>query len=311
VSPGARSAVLLAITSVTCAACATACRLDELGSGDTSDDDASVEDAALGGDGARDGSARDGASGDASLGDAGSDTRLGTDGDAATPQDALDADDGASAVDATDAAPPPIAYVHGATAGWNGQASVSTGITLTAGNFVVVAVAWAGATPATLSDTLGNTWYGTAATPATSCSPTAQIWYAQNAKGGADTITATSAGSTAVTFCVGEYSGIAATTALEAQATRAAPASSNAMSVAAMSTSAPQSLAVAYFADLKGTGTMVVGAGYTGRQLDTQFYSLYEDVLGLAPGSYAPGAALPVGTNDDCWVGAAAAFRAP
>jgi hypothetical protein len=78
-----------------------------------------------------------------------------------------------------------------------------------------------------------------------------------------------------------------------------------------MSTSAPQSLAIGYFADLKGIGTMVVGAGYTGRQFDSQFYSLYEDALGLAPGSYAPGAALPVGVNDDCWVGAAAAFRAP
>src|SRR5205814_268119 len=112
-------------------------------------------------------------------------------------------------------------------------------------------------------------------------------------------------------FLAVEYAGIALAGALDSQATKPAPASSNAMSVSALATTSPLDVVVGVFADTAGTGVMTAGSGFAARTLDDQFYSLIEDDLpGTLPASVAPGAALPVGTSDNCWVAAAASFRA-
>ena len=68
---------------------------------------------------------------------------------------------------------------------------------------------------------------------------------------------------------------------------------------------------VALFADVNGSGTMVAGAGWNERGLDSGFYTLVIDnTPGAAAGTFTPSGQLPVSIDDSCWLSAAFALRA-
>jgi hypothetical protein len=244
------------------------------------------------------------------------------------------ANDGQSRSDVTDAggAPEPdgqpdapivhaISLVQATPTAYQRVQSIDATITVGAGNLLVVVVYWdAASQTVTVTDTQANSWTPTTASGPGSCNggmqPIAlgQIWYAENAHGGNDTLTvrqSMSGNGNALGFFTLEYAGVAAAGSLDSQASQPAPAASNAMSPGDMTTTGAVDLIVAMFGDLNGAGQMTAGSGYTARGTDTGFFSLVQDnAPGVAPGTHNPGAFLPGGTSDDCWNSAAAAFKA-
>jgi hypothetical protein len=207
----------------------------------------------------------------------------------------------------------PMTFVQGVVTTWSTTTSQTASIKVTDGDLLVVAAYWEGGlSTISLSDSLGNTWASTTMSPAPSCLPAnVQIWYAMNAKGGADVVTVTGTVSATRGMITLEYAGIAATGALEWQAAMAPSTASNAIGTPDVTTFSARDVIVAAFADLSGTGSMTPGTGYTARGRDPDYYSMVEDDLpGVGPGTHAVTAALPATKNDACWTGAAAAFKA-
>jgi hypothetical protein len=206
-----------------------------------------------------------------------------------------------------------ITFVQAVEVPWVSSSTISATLTVTAGNLLVVAAYWSSTSPVTVADTLGNTWTSTTQSPGTSCpgSGVAQIWYAMNANGGADTVTVTAPAGSGPGLTVLEYAGVATSNALEWQANKATSSASSAMDTPDVTTFSPVDVVVAIFQDVNGLGSMTPGTGYTARARDTNFYAMVEDDLpGVGPGNHAVTATLPAGKNDGCWTGAAVAFKA-
>jgi hypothetical protein len=240
-------------------------------------------------------------------------------GDDASPPDSPGADADTDAdTDATvpdggaDAGPSAITFVRSAHTNYIAATTTSVALTVTAGDALVVATYVTGTQTMAVSDTLGNTWTSAALTTGTSCSTTvAQLWYALDAKGGADTFTVSVGSSTDIGITAAEYSGVATANALDAKSAAVATGSSNAMSAPSLTTTGALDVIVALFQDAAGGGTMVPGTGYTARERDVGFYTILEDDLpGVAPGTHAVTATLPSTKNDACWGASAIALVA-
>jgi hypothetical protein len=84
------------------------------------------------------------------------------------------------------------------------------------------------------------------------------------------------------------------------------------MSAGSLTTTGALDLVVALFAEGTTSGVITPGAGFATAAGDPGFYSMIEDDLpaGTASGTVTPTATEPGGVPSDCWVAAAAAFRA-
>jgi hypothetical protein len=301
------------ILSALAAACAVACDLSPagLGAGGPSEDASAFDAPAGGGWDAYVGDAPgtdSAASSDSGNGGAGGGGGAGGAGGGAGGLDgSSDAEDAGS--DAS--TPHTITFVQAVVASYVTTSSVSTSITLTGGDLLVVALFWGGGQTPNVTDTLGNTWQSAPPSTVSGCSSQGQIWYAENVKGGADSVTATANNGNPLGFIALEYSGVLGSGSLDSQANQSASSDTNAMTPGALNTTAALDVLVAAFSDLNGTGTMVTGTGFASRGGDQLYYSLAEDDLpGVAPGTYSPAAQLPGGNADACWTAVGAAFKA-
>jgi len=210
---------------------------------------------------------------------------------------------------APDSPPPDLAFVQQVDPGYASAATLAVPITLTAGNFLIAATyANIVGTAVTVTDTAGSTWTPLTTREVAGCAPRLQLFYTTVATSGADTVTVSQTGATALGVHLVEYSGVTATP-VEVEAGQVAPAASNALSTGPLATTRRTTI-VALFADLQGVGTMTAGTGWTQRGLDTQFYTiLVDNVPGADAGTYTPTANLPGTTSDACWTAAAVALR--
>ncbi|HWX55325.1 MAG TPA: galactose oxidase-like domain-containing protein [Verrucomicrobiae bacterium] len=208
--------------------------------------------------------------------------------------------------------PPPssIAEMQVVSTGTNSSASQSVSLTETAGNLLVAAVYWNGSNAITISDSLGNTWNSAPVQDNSAAATDVQIWYAQNIKGGANTVTLTQPWAVTAGFYVIEYSGLATTNVLDTSAGRIAPTSTQVADTGNLTTSGSRDLVVGLFADTWGSGTMTPASGWISRGTDPNFYSLVVDNLPGGTGTFDPTASLPGSNSDAAWSATAVAFKA-
>jgi hypothetical protein len=203
-----------------------------------------------------------------------------------------------------------IAKVQAASAATALTTSRSLSITETAGNLLVVAVYWNGSDVVSISDTLGNTWSSIPVENNSTTETDVRIWYAQSIKGGANTVTVKQPVSEYIGFYLIEYSGVAATGALDATNGKVPTAASHVADTGNLTTSGCRDLIVALFADSWGTGNMTPGSGWISRGTDSNFYSLVVDNLPGETGTFDPQASLAGGNSDAAWSATVAAFKA-
>ncbi len=173
----------------------------------------------------------------------------------------------------------------------------------TAGNLIVVYVAWNNTGPVALSDSRGNTY--TSVAPATAWGSTSswrsQLFYAKNISGGANTVTATFG--TAITsfgkLLIHEYSGLDRSNPLDASATSTGTAS--AMNSGSATTTNGSDLI--FGAGSSSSGVNAAGTGFTSRLNGNG--SRTEDRNVTSVGSYSATATQ----NGATWVMHMAAFR--
>jgi hypothetical protein len=221
------------------------------------------------------------------------------------PQSPSDAGDDASVSS-------PIGFVQAVEPGWRSLAMVTASATVTSGNLLVAATYWHKLNDTiTLTDTAGLAWTPLDIADATPLATEAQLWYAPVTVSGPELVTVHQSTSTMpLGIILAEYSGIDLTAPVEAHLGFVTPIATNSITTGAV-TVAHRSLVVAFFNDTIGAGTMVPGAGWTGRAWDMGFYVMLQDDApdGQAPGSVVPDGMLPTGSNDNAWVGVVAAFR--
>jgi len=208
------------------------------------------------------------------------------------------------------ASTPPIAEVQVVSTGTTSTTSQSVSLMETAGNLLVAAVYWNGSNVTTISDSLGNTWNSVPVQDNSTRATDVQIWYAQNIKGGANTVTLTQPLSVYVGFYVIEYSGLATTNALDTAAGKIASAASQVADTGNLTTSGSRDLIVGLFADSWGSGTMTPATGWISRGTDPNFYSLVVDNLPGGTGTFDPKASLAGSNSDAAWSATAVAFKA-
>jgi hypothetical protein len=203
-----------------------------------------------------------------------------------------------------------IANVQVASAATSSTTSQSLSITETAGNLLVAAVYWNGSDVASISDTLGNTWSSVPVKDNSKTATDVRIWYAQNVKGGANTITVTQPWSVSIGFYLIEYSGVATTGALDVSSGKIAPGASHVADAGSLTTSGCRDLVVALFADTWGSGNMTPNTGWISRGADPNFYSMVVDNLTGGTGTFNPQANLAGSSSDAAWSATAVAFKA-
>jgi hypothetical protein len=227
--------------------------------------------------------------------------------------------DASSDSESSDSHVPSITRVQAIAPGW--QFSTSTALTFheNAGDLLVAGIYYTQSTVnIAVADTLGNPWTPTTAfANVTACSSNgttvAQIFYAEGVAPGDNVVTVTqSSGNTPLGAFLVEYSGIQVTGALEYVVGASASSSTSTMSVGSLTTTGTLDVVVALFAEATTSGVIAPGSGFATAAGDSSFYSMIEDDLpaGMAPGTVTPTATEPGGVASDCWVGAAAAFRA-
>jgi hypothetical protein len=234
--------------------------------------------------------------------------------DSTTAADTRALDDAADA-SATDVAPTNGIYLvqkagsHFSVSTKASQASEAFASPNTAGNSIVVLGFWAAlGFTATVTDSTGNTYAST--TVVTNPQQGAlQIFYVARAAAGANTVTLTmSAGfNDYVGLAIFEYAGLAASNILEGTAGQYAPAMTASASTPPLVPSFPNSLLVAGFGDVKGSGVITPGPGWTSLVVNDQFYMLAEARIVSASTSISASAIMP--TTDNGWVGLMAAFQ--
>jgi hypothetical protein len=316
----------LALCVVMCHGCSLVFGFSGFSGGDrdagASDVDAKLTDAGGEGDAGAD---APGDSGGAEAADVGAPT------DAASPADAIDAGDVGSLPDATEAGPADAgedapdsshdgassggitlvqqAGSHFTTATRSSQASETFPSPTTAGNTIVVLGFWdVLGFAASATDSLGNT-YASTAVVSNPQGGALQIFYVPRSAAGADTVTLTmSAGFNAfVGLAIFEYAGLASSNVLEGTAGQYAPSATASASTPTMATSS-NTLLLAGFADLNGSGVIAPGPGWTGLVTNTDFYMLAEVMIVQASPAIAASATMP--TLDNRWLSLMAAFQA-
>jgi hypothetical protein len=215
-----------------------------------------------------------------------------------------------------DGGAPPRSIMLGqvVTPGDTSGAGESEPVLVTAGDLLVVAVYWDNdSAHVTVTDALGNTW-----APGTEQSNPGngqvQIWYAENAKGGADTVTVTQdQPSNYMGFYLLEYGGILPTGSLDAENGQIATLDTNAMQTGPLTTTGPLDVIVAVFSDTCGvSGLIAAGPGFVAESADRGFDTMVEDNApgGVTPGMQSATATLPGDIMSHCWAATAAAFKA-
>lgn len=190
----------------------------------------------------------------------------------------------------------------------SGQIASGSGKTVslsrtTAGNLLAVYVIWDNTGPVTIADTAQNT-YSNAVGPTfwSSGRYSAQVFYAKNIAGGADSITATfglpvrSFGIIYVT----EYSGIDRVSPVDVTAS----AIGTGKSLSSGSTTTTSASDLIYSAGVSDNVVTSAGTGFSSR--DMSFGNITEDRVGATPGSYAGTATH----NGKLWAMQMVAFKA-
>jgi hypothetical protein len=198
------------------------------------------------------------------------------------------------------------AYVHGTSL----TASLPTE---TAGNFLIAATAYqVPGTTVSLTDTLGNTWtdltsYNTSAAATTDGNYSGvQLWYAENIKGSANTVTISVNATTYIWLGVVEYSGIKTSGSLAANNGFVATTSSNSISAGNVTATGTNNLIFGFFHDEFQNTNMTAGSGYVD-EANSGLTSMIEDNFSAAMGTYNPSANYTNG-SDKCGVATDAAF---
>jgi hypothetical protein len=243
--------------------------------------------------------------GDEAGDEAGEDARLPPDEDAPNP---------------SDASPASITRVQTVAPGWGSvQQTTLTLVAENAGDLLVAGVYFTDSTVTiTVADSLGNAWAPTTAyANVTACSTgqtsVAQIFYATGVAAGMNVVTVTqSSGTSALGALVVEYSGALASGSLDGVSGGPATSSTTTMSAGSLTTTGANDLVVALFAEATVWGVITTGPGFSIVADDGTFYSMFEDDLpaGAGPGTVDPTAFESGGATSDCWVAAAAAFKA-
>jgi len=203
---------------------------------------------------------------------------------------------------------PPRAYAASAAFVQGRATQVTRGTTAslafskanTAGNLIAVYVVWDNSGTAKVSDTSGNTYTAATARQSFGNNWSAQVFYAANILGGANTVKVTFG--TAITgfgiLYLHEYSGLATVSPVDVSASAAGTSAS--MSSGAVTTTQANDL---LFAAGASDGSVSKGTGFTSRL--TGFGNLTEDRTVTTTGSYA-GTASQSGST---WVMQIVAFR--
>jgi hypothetical protein len=159
----------------------------------------------------------------------------------------------------------------------------------TAGNLLIMVFRVnAAVTVTSVTDSQGNTWIVSPDGNISTTGETYNFWYAQNCKAGANTVTLVISASDGTTMCIGEYSGVATSGALDGHAAAAGTSSGN------ITTTTAGDLLIGYGANNTGT-VFVAGAGYTIREQQSNVVA-FEDNLAGAPGTYS--ATFSAGPSD-------------
>ena len=178
--------------------------------------------------------------------------------------------------------------------------SVAFSSATTSGRLIVAYLIWDNVGAVSLTDTLGNT-YVKAVGPTVWSNHNAQVFYAINAKGGADTVTATFA--TAIQsfgiLYIHEYSGVDPNSPIDVTAA-ATSSSSTLNSGAAITTSANDLI---FGAGVSDNNVTAAGSGFTLR--DRSYGNITEDSIAATPGSYSATATH----NGKVWAMQMVAFR--
>jgi hypothetical protein len=185
--------------------------------------------------------------------------------------------------------------------------------TETAGDFLIAVTAYQlPGTTVTLTDTLGNTWTHLTAYNNSNCGNTdgnysgAQIWYAENIKGGANTVTMQVNAATYIWVAVVEYSGIKTSGSLAASNGFVATTSSNSISAGNVTATGSNNLIFGFFHDEFQNTSMTAGSGYVD-EANASLTAMIEDNFSAAMGTYNPSANYTNG-SDACGVATDAAF---
>jgi hypothetical protein len=185
--------------------------------------------------------------------------------------------------------------------------------TETAGNFLIAATAYQlPGTTVTVTDTLGNTWTQLSAYNNSVCGNTdgnysgAQLWYAENIKGGANTVKMQVNAATYIWIAVVEYSGIKTSGSLAASNGFVASTSSSSISAGNVTATGTNNLIFGFFHDEFQNTSMTAGSGYVD-EANASLTAMIEDNISAAMGTYNPSANYTNG-SDACGVATDAAF---
>jgi chitodextrinase len=171
-----------------------------------------------------------------------------------------------------------------------------------AGNTIVVYVIWSNTGSVALTDSLGDTFVSVSAPVSWGSEYSAQVFYASNIVGGADTVTATFRNSIGYfgNLYIHEYAGISAVNPVDVTVA-AVGASAQLNSGSATTTSANDLI---FGAGVSDDNVTAVGSGFAARSL--AYGNVTEDEVGSSPGSYSATA-----THDGVvWAMQMVAFRA-
>jgi hypothetical protein len=189
---------------------------------------------------------------------------------------------------------------------------MTASLTETAGNFLIAATAYQVPATVTVTDSLGNTWNPLTAYNNSSCGTSdgnysgVQLWYAENIKGGANTVTMQVNATTYIWLGVVEYSGVATSGALESSTGAVATSSSNSMSAGNLNATGPNNVVIGFFHDQRQTSNMTPGSGYVDNA-NSALTTMLEDLFPIGSGTYDPMAIYTSG-SDSCGVATGAAF---
>jgi hypothetical protein len=185
--------------------------------------------------------------------------------------------------------------------------------TETAGHFLIAGTAYQlPGTTVTLTDTAGNTWVHLTAYNNSNCGTTdgnysgVQLWYAENIKGGANTVTMQVNATTYIWLAVVEYSGIKTSGSLAASNGFVATTSSTSISAGTLNATGPNNLVFGFFHNEHQNTNMTAGSGYVD-EANSGLTAMIEDNVAAAAGNYNPSANYTNG-SDSCGVATDAAF---
>ena len=169
------------------------------------------------------------------------------------------------------------------------------------GNTIVVYVIWSNTGNVTLADTRGDTFLSPASSVTWGANYHAQVFYAANIAGGADTVTATfqNAVSSFGVVYIHEYSGI--NPLVPVDATVSASGSSGTLNSGTAATTQPNDLI--FGAGVSDNTVTSAGSGFTARS--TAYGNITEDRIAVSAGSYSATA----NQNGSAWGMQMVAFR--